>query len=443
MGRNIQNIKESTYASTRGIMKTVIHSLLVSFAVSLPQGYYYPYYPYSYPVYQVVQPNIYTSQIRYLGIPLESQSLATQQIDRKINVEEKVKEVLGTTLPTDPSIKAPNDLSSPSAAAALAYMKSVSKDELCGLPTEVYLKTIFDGKSKEEANAEATRIYIEAYNSGKRLPQSGACAAADATYREAWRKGDDPILESALAFINAWPGAKEGNPCAVSGIDYMKAIINGKSHLEANTIAMTAFANAFKELSKQGKPLKDVACRDATKAFFAAIPEKPDPANAAAFYAFTDKIFEDGAPAFDPVCLSSLDAFVQSYNAGDDLLTANLKSAQSFFREFAKGSNITPDSPCAAATLAYANEITKKPSAPNAAAMLAYITEAVTRQGREFDPVCAAATDAYFDAYIQDKSEASANEAAAVAYLATLEKSPDFDVNSACGKAAAAYIAEF
>merc|ERR1711872_453679 len=170
MGRNIQNIKESTYASTRGIMKTVIHSLLVSFAVSLPQGYYYPYYyPYSYPVYQVVQPNIYTSQIRYLGIPLESQSLVTQQSDRKINVEEKVKEVLGTTLPTDPSIKAPNDLSSPSAAAALAYMKSVSKDELCGLPTEVYLKTIFDGKSKEEANAEATRIYIEAYNSGKRL----------------------------------------------------------------------------------------------------------------------------------------------------------------------------------------------------------------------------------------------------------------------------------
>merc|ERR1711915_123741 len=93
--------------------------------------------------------------------------------------------------------------------------------------------------------------------------------------------------------------------------------------------------------------------------------------------------------------------------------------------------------------LLLANEITKKPSAPNAAAMIAYITEAVTRQGREFDPVCAAATDAYFDAYIQDKSEASANEAAAVAYLDTLEKSPNFDVNSACGKAAAAYIAEF
>ena len=61
------------------------------------------------------------------------------------------------------------------------------------------------------------------------------------------------------------------------------------------------FANAFKELAKQGKPLKDPACRDATKAFFKAIPEKPDPANAAAFYAFMDKIFEEDAPAFDPV----------------------------------------------------------------------------------------------------------------------------------------------
>jgi hypothetical protein len=87
-----------------------------------------------------------------------------------------------------------------------------------------------------------------------------------------------------LAFINAWPEAKKGNPCAVSGIDYVKAIIAGKSYLEAGIISTTAFANAFKELAKQGKPLKDPACHDAIKTFFAAIPEKPDPA----FYAFID-----------------------------------------------------------------------------------------------------------------------------------------------------------
>jgi len=360
-----------------------------------------------------------------------------------VNVDKYVNEALNTPLLKDSRIRAPTDFTSPSAAAALAYMKSVTKDGLCGIPTEVYLETILNGKSKEEANAKATRAYIEAYNRGERLPQGGACAAADLAWREAARSGGDPVLESSLAFVNAWPGVRDGNPCAVSGIDYVKAIVAGKSHLEANKIAMTGFANAFKTLAKQGRPLKDVACRDATKAFFEAIPEKPDPANAAAFYAFMDKIFEDGAPAFDPVCLSSLDGFIKSYNAGDDLLTANLKSAQAFFREFAKGSSISPDSPCAAATLAYAKEINNKPSAPNAAAMIAYITEAVTRQGREFDPVCAAATDAYFDAYIRDKSEAAANEAAAVAYLDTLDKNPNFDVNSACGKAAAAYIKAF
>ena len=48
-------------------------------------------------------------------------------------------------------------------------------------------------------------------------------------WKDAWKNGDDPVLESALAFIAAWPGAKGGNPCAVSGIAYFKAIVAGKS----------------------------------------------------------------------------------------------------------------------------------------------------------------------------------------------------------------------
>ena len=360
-----------------------------------------------------------------------------------INVDKYVDEALNSPLNKDSRVKAATDLTSPSSAAAIAYMQSVAKDGLCGLPSEVYLKTIFSGKSKEEANAEATRVYIEAYNNGERLPQGGACAAADVAWREAWRKGDDPVLESALAYINAWPGAKDGNPCAVSGIEYMKAILAGKSHLEANRVSITEFANAFKKLANQGKPLLDSACRDATKAFYEAIPQKPDPANAAAFTAFMDKIFEDNAPAFDPVCLAALDGFIESYSSGDDSLTANLKAAKSFFKEFAKGSSIPADSPCAAATLAYASEIQKKPSPPNAAAMIAYITEALKNGNRKFDPVCAAATEAYFDAYIENKSETAANEAAAVAYLETLDKNPDFDLQSPCGRSADAYIKEF
>merc|ERR1712002_708932 len=141
-----------------------------------------------------------------------------------------------------------------------------SKDGLCGLPSEVYLETLFDGKSKEEANAAATRIYIQAYNNGERLPRDGACAAADVAWKEAWRKGEDPVLQSALAFMNAWPGVQDGNPCAVAGVDYVKAVLDGNSHLEANKISMTAFADAFKTLARKGKALKDPACRDATKA---------------------------------------------------------------------------------------------------------------------------------------------------------------------------------
>ena len=137
---------------------------------------------------------------------------------RRIDANRLVKEALNTPLIQDASVKAPVDKNSPSAAAALAYMKSVAKDGLCGLPTEVYIQTIFNGNSKEQANAEATKTYIDAYNNGERLPKGGACAAADVAWREAWRKEGDPVLESALAFINAWPGVKDGNPCAVSGI---------------------------------------------------------------------------------------------------------------------------------------------------------------------------------------------------------------------------------
>ena len=41
---------------------------------------------------------------------------------------------------------------------------------------------------------------------------------------------------------------------------------------------------------------------------------------------------------------------------------------------------------------------------------------------RRPDPVCAAAAEAYFDAYIEKKSEGEANEAAAVAYVEAMDK---------------------
>merc|ERR1711976_1103032 len=112
-------------------------------------------------------------------------------------------------------------------------------------------------------------------------------------------------------------------------------------------------------------------------------------------------------------------------------LTANLISARAFFKEFAKGSKVPADSACAAATKAYTKEIQNRPSPPNATG------------NNDLDPVCAASAEAYFDAYIEKKNEAAANEAAAVAYLEAVDKTPNFDRGSPCGKAATAYIEEF
>ena len=67
---------------------------------------------------------------------------------------------------------------SPSAAAGLAYLKTFSLDGLCGLPAQVYLENILNGKSTVEANAAASRVFIEAYNDGERLPEGGACKSA-------------------------------------------------------------------------------------------------------------------------------------------------------------------------------------------------------------------------------------------------------------------------
>ena len=365
----------------------------------------------------------------------------------QVNIGAAVNEALTVPVLKDARISASNDFSSPNAAAALAYMKEItSKDGLCGIPTEIFLENILRGRSREEANAEATQAYLQAYNRGERLVAGSPCAKADLAWREAVVAGTDPVLDSALAFMKAWPGLQEGNPCAVAGVEYVKAILSGQTHLEANRMSVASFARSVKELATSGKSIKDKACLTSAKAFWAAVPasEKTDPANAEAFLAFADKIFTDNSPGYDPVCLASLQGFFDSYAAGDDLLTANLKAARSFFAEFQKGrSSVPADSACAAASLAYAANVPNKPSGPNASGMIAYIAEAIQSGQRIIDPVCAAAAETYFDAYIAQKSEAAANEAAAVAYLNAIEANPAFDQSSACARAAEAYIAEF
>ena len=95
------------------------------------------------------------------------------------NADDFAGRLLQSGFSQDNRIRAATDSSSPSAAAALSYMKAVNNDKLCGIPTQVYLENILRGQSKEKANAEATRSYINAYNSGSRLVPGSACQAAE------------------------------------------------------------------------------------------------------------------------------------------------------------------------------------------------------------------------------------------------------------------------
>ncbi len=368
--------------------------------------------------------------------------------NRRVNIEAAVNQALRVPVVEDFRISAPIDVSAPTTAAALTYMKEITgKDGLCGVPAEIFLENILKGRSREEAKAEAARAYLQAYNRGERLVEGTPCAKADLAYREAVVAGTDPVLEATLAFMSAWPGLQEGrNPCAVSGVEYVKAILGGKTHLEAIRMSVASFARSIKELATSGRSIKDKKCLNAAKAFWAAVPgsDKRDPAIAQAFNAFTDKMFNDNAPGYDPVCFASFEGFFDSYASGDDLLTANLKAARSFFTEFQRGrSSINLDSACTAASLAYAEKLTNKPSGPSASGMIAYIAEAIKSGQRRIDPVCAAAAESYLDTYIKRRSEAAASEAAAVAYLEAIDANPDFDQTSACAKAGEAYIAEF
>jgi hypothetical protein len=295
------------------------------------------------------------------------------------------------------AIVAPRNASSPSAASALAYMEALGRNDMCSRSTQVYLAKILSGGTVDEANADATAQYISDFNGGLRVERGSACEASDIAWRAAEAEGKDPVVASAVAFMENWPGMKEGNPCAVSGRDYVNAIIQGSSHLEANRLAARGFAEAIKKLAAQGKELRDPACAAATKAFFNAVPEKPSPPNAAAMIAFLDKAFDSFSFEYDPVCWKSTEAFFDSYASGAGELASNLHAAEVFLDEFAKsGFSIPADSPCAAATRAYYKNIPNPPSPPNKAAMEAFMDKMISGGKRQPDPVCAASTKAYW-----------------------------------------------
>ena len=309
-----------------------------------PKRYYYKQrtYPSHSKTYSTFSAPIKTvsSVVSSKSAPFESVSSvvstkSTPQVDSQSFIEAQVSRALSTPLKLDSRLGAAK---SPSTAAALAYLKEAgTDDDICGAGARVFLEAIAGGASREEANAEATRAYIEAFSSGQTLSEAGsACDKAELAYREAVKNDKDPILEASWAYINNYPGVLEGNPCAVSGVEYFKAKLRGRSDLEATRLSVGSFAGAIKALAKDGASLKDKACLEASKAFWNAIPDadKPDSLRGNAFISFADKVFNENADGYDPVCLAAMEGFLDSYASGDDLLTANLKAARAFLKKY-------------------------------------------------------------------------------------------------------------
>merc|ERR1712088_13388 len=330
----------------------------------------------------------------------------------------------------------------PAAASGLAYMRNYfDKNDLCGEAGLAYMETILSGSSGAQAQANAEAAYKAAWARGARILPGSACAASEVAFKEAYASGNaDAILESARAFVDNWPGLKEGNPCAVSGKAYMDAILAGNSVDSAGLISGKAFIVAFGDAARSGKRIDDPACAAAAKTFIAAA-NAPDSASAESAKAFIDATLTASSSGYDPVCAASALAYMDAFASGKDPLTSNLIAAKAFFLEYTKGTTPGVDSPCVKATLAYASR-SPSPSPANRDAMVAFINQAVNDREAFFDPVCGAATIAFLDAKIAGKSDKEAGAASAEAYIEAFAANGGRRTE-ACKRSAEAYIKTF
>merc|ERR1712037_756990 len=313
------------------------------------------------------------------------------------------------------------DVSAPSAKAAIAYIGETLGLDTCGEIAKGYIKTLENGGSAEEAVAAATSLYRVNFFARGSPSASAACKAAEGAYKAAFYSGRDPVTAAAEAYLSA---SAADSPCASAAN-------------EAALAAAKAFASATAADAKAGRSTVDAKCAKAAAAY-AGASAIPSAAGNAALNAFVAKALETGN-GFDLSCASAADKFIESYSAGES--NARLAAAREYIALYSSNPNSAKDSPCAAAAQAFAKSTPQ--FGPTSKALEAFIDSAVLGGDAGVDPVCSAAASAYIESILGGATELAATEAASVAYISSLGDNPNFDSNSACGKAADAYIAAF
>ena len=327
---------------------------------------------------------------------------------------------------------------SPSMRSSLAYFVNSASLDTCGQQSKVYIEALLAGKGASEAVAEATSQYVKDYNNGERPVAGSACEASDKAWRKAVREREDPVLASALAFIEKYDS---DSPCYAATKSYMKAIVAGKTHLQANKISALDFGKQLQKLAASGKKTIDPICAQTAIDYASSIEVKPSPPNFAAMKAFMEKAM-DLNNGYHPACWKSALSFFESYDSSAPEMTNNFAAARAFISAYRSEPTNAAQSPCAAATLAYAKELANSQPAPkNAAAMLGFIEEAIRSGSEGQDPVCATAAEAFYDVFLSGGTDEEATAAASVAFIDAVDRNPSYSPNSACGKSAAAYMA--
>ncbi|MCP3662504.1 MAG: hypothetical protein GY696_08430, partial [Gammaproteobacteria bacterium] len=343
----------------------------------------------------------------------------------------------------------PNPPSGANKAAMEAFMDKMiadgkrTPDPVCAASTRGYWDAYYKGASELSANRAAGEAFLEEYVKGSSIPADSPCAAATKAYWAAIPKPPSPANRAAMeAFMNKLitsdGGKRSQDPvCAASLRGYWAALKDGKGELESNRVAGEAFLDEF---AKGSSLPADSPCAAATVAYYKNLANPPSGPNKAAMVAFMDKMISgNGSRTADPVCAASLKGYWEAWKSGAGELESNRMGAEYFMEEFAKGSKVPVNSPCAAATKAYYQALDTPPSPPNKAAMEAFMDKMIGDGARQPDPVCAASMKAYFVAYKAGASESAANLAAAEGFFDAYNQGMDIPADSPCVAATKSY----
>merc|ERR1719285_1114486 len=94
---------------------------------------------------------------------------------------------------------------------------------------------------------------------------------------------------------------------------------------------------------------------------------------------------QNNKQVFDPACAEGGQAFWKAYRSNKSELDATLEGALAYIREYKRGTNVAPDSPCLSAVRVFAAN-TDSESGPLNSALFAFVDEAVLRSSTNVAP---------------------------------------------------------